>query len=668
MHAVSEGADNDLKMKLGSSVGNHKHFECWTRGFTIHHYAGKVNYEATGFCDRNRDIFFNDLIELMQSSENAFIRNLFPDVVNNSSKSRPTTAGAKIKSQANKLVEALMKCTPHYIRCIKPNETKKPHDWEGKRCKHQVEYLGLKENIRVRRAGFAYRRPFEKFMKRYSITCQQTWPKWRGDSVTGVRTILSSVNMDPGEYQLGTTKVFIKTPESLFLLEELRERKYDHFARIIQKAFCRYFARKQHIRQKEQAAEVVFGKKERRRYSINRTFAGDYIGMDQQPALKTLVGKREKIDFAESVIKYDRRFQPSKRDLVLAGKNLYLLGREKVKKGPKKGQIIEVIKRKIPISDIRQLSTSTKQDDILVIHVNNDYDTLLESAFKTELLSILNKKMKELHNKTLLVNFSDNMEVAVKKEGWSGGGVRQIKVLQGNGDATIIKIAGKVLQVMIGPGLPSTTKPSGRVADNETLQTARSVIKVVQGNSQQNRSFPAPPPSSSSFPAPPPSSSFSVPQTRNNVPVVRNNRNSRAPMAPPPTAPPPPNQPVLNWSQNSSASSSVSGVTSQSGGSNKRNDYLGTPDAGVAGAARASIRNVKGPAPRGPPKPRTAPKPPPAVARGKAIYAYEAQDVDELTIKVGEVIEIITEDPSGWWQGRLNGKQGLFPGNYVQKI
>ena len=49
------------------------------------------------------------------------------------------------------------------------------------------------------------------------------------------------------------------------------------------------------------------------------------------------------------------------------------------------------------------------------------------------------------------------MEVAVKKEGWSGGGVRQIKVLPGNGDATIIKIAGKVLQVMIGPGLPSTT-------------------------------------------------------------------------------------------------------------------------------------------------------------------------------------------------------------------
>jgi len=108
-------------------------------------------------------------------------------------------------------------------------------------------------------------------------------------------------------------------------------------------------------------AEVVYGKKERRRYSINRSFAADYIGMDQQPAIKTLVGKREKIEFAESVVKYDRRFQPSKRDLVLAGKNLFLIGREKVKKGPKKGQVIEVIKRKVPIADIRQISTSTKQ-------------------------------------------------------------------------------------------------------------------------------------------------------------------------------------------------------------------------------------------------------------------------------------------------------------------
>ena len=79
------------------------------------------------------------------------------------------------------------------FRTIKPNETKRPKDWETKRVMHQVrfricklsslsfliqiEYLGLKENVRVRRAGFAYRRPFEKFVKRYDILTDETSPR-----------------------------------------------------------------------------------------------------------------------------------------------------------------------------------------------------------------------------------------------------------------------------------------------------------------------------------------------------------------------------------------------------------------------------------------------------------------------------------------------------------
>ena len=37
------------------------------------------------------------------------------------------------QTQANKLVDTLMKCTPHYIRCIKPNETKRARDFEDSR-------------------------------------------------------------------------------------------------------------------------------------------------------------------------------------------------------------------------------------------------------------------------------------------------------------------------------------------------------------------------------------------------------------------------------------------------------------------------------------------------------------------------------------------------------
>jgi len=36
---------------------------------------------------------------------------------------------------------------------------------------------------------------------------------------------------------------------------------------------------------------------------------GDYIGMEDHPELRQFVGKREKIDFADTVTKYDRRFK-----------------------------------------------------------------------------------------------------------------------------------------------------------------------------------------------------------------------------------------------------------------------------------------------------------------------------------------------------------------------
>lgn len=58
-----------------------------------------------------------------------------------------------------------------------------------------------------------------------------------------------------------------------------------------------------------QASDLLLNKKERRRNSINRNFIGDYIGMEEHPELRQFVGKREKIDFADTVTKYDRRFK-----------------------------------------------------------------------------------------------------------------------------------------------------------------------------------------------------------------------------------------------------------------------------------------------------------------------------------------------------------------------
>ena len=58
-----------LQKLAGSSVGSHRHYQGSNVGFVIHHYAGKVAYDADGFCERNRDVLFSDLIQLMQTSE-----------------------------------------------------------------------------------------------------------------------------------------------------------------------------------------------------------------------------------------------------------------------------------------------------------------------------------------------------------------------------------------------------------------------------------------------------------------------------------------------------------------------------------------------------------------------------------------------------------------------
>ncbi|KAJ6664230.1 hypothetical protein lerEdw1_008449, partial [Lerista edwardsae] len=472
MHAVGEGADQTLLQKLQMQIGTHEHFNSWNQGFIIHHYAGKVSYDMDGFCERNRDVLFMDLIELMQSSELPFIKALFPENLQAEKKGRPTTAGSKIKKQANDLVGTLMKCTPHYIRCIKPNETKKPRDWEESRVKHQVEYLGLKENIRVRRAGYAYRRVFKKFL--------------------------------------------------------------------------------------------------------------------QRAAFRTLSKERHVLN------------------LLWPGYSFH----------------------------------STMQDDLFVLH-EQEYDSLLESVFKTEFLTLLSKRFEEKTQRRLVLKFSNTLEVKLKKENWgpwSAGGSRQVQFSQGQGDKAVLKPSNKVLQVSIGPGLPKNSCPTKR---NVTQTRGSSNIRT-QGHNYPTRVAPPPPGHHQN-------GVIKAPQLALHPQDLANQRAGQKGLYTTMARPPLP--------QVSSGSDRISQQPSSL-------DFLRVPDQGAAGARRQTTNR---PPPAGG-RPKPQPKPKPQVPQCRALYAYDAQDTDELSFNANDVIDIIKEDPSGWWTGRLRGKQGLFPNNYVAKV
>ena len=69
------------------------------------------------------------------------------------------------------------------------------------------------------------------------------------------------------------------------------------------------------------------------------------------------------------------------------------------------------------------------------------------------------------------------------------------------------------------------------------------------------------------------------------------------------------------------------------------------------------------------------PPPPSAVSAPKSTkkfvkvtFDYDASQEDELELKVGQIIELLEDDDDGWWKGKINGKQGMFPSNFVEVI
>ena len=91
----------------------------------------------------------------------------------------------------------------------------------------------------------------------------------------------------------------------------------------------------------------------------------------------------------------------------------------------------------------------------------------------------------------------------------------------------------------------------------------------------------------------------------------------------------------------------------------------GTSTAPASGALAAAAAHKK-PAPP-PPKPKPG-RLTQNVETVTALYDYGAQEAGDLSFSAGDVIEIVhrTQDQNEWWTGRVDGREGQFPGNYVQ--
>ena len=112
-----------------------------------------------------------------------------------------------------------MRAQPSYIRTIKPNQNRSASEFDDKAVLHQIKYLGLQENIRVRRAGFAYRNTFDKMVERFYLLSPNTSYAgeytWQRDAKSACEKILTDTGISKDEWQMGVTKAFIKNPETV---------------------------------------------------------------------------------------------------------------------------------------------------------------------------------------------------------------------------------------------------------------------------------------------------------------------------------------------------------------------------------------------------------------------------------------------------------------------
>ncbi|XP_021060664.1 unconventional myosin-Ia [Mus pahari] len=245
-------SDSTFLAKLNQLFSKHSHYESKvsqnaqrqydrTMGlscFRISHYAGKVTYNVTGFIDKNNDLLFRDLSQTMWKAQHPLLKSLFPEGnPKEASLKRPPTAGTQFKNSVAILMKNLYSKNPNYIRCIKPNDQQQQGRFTSEMVMVQARYLGLLENVRVRRAGYAFRQGYKPFLERYRLLSRSTWPRWNGDDREGVEKVLGSLTLSSEELAYGKTKIFIRSPKTLFYLEEQRRLRLQQLATLIQKVY-----------------------------------------------------------------------------------------------------------------------------------------------------------------------------------------------------------------------------------------------------------------------------------------------------------------------------------------------------------------------------------------------------------------------------------------------
>ncbi|XP_052455434.1 unconventional myosin-VIIa isoform X2 [Carassius gibelio] len=260
--------------------------------FGIKHFAGVVYYDTKGFLEKNRDALSSDVIQLIQTSSNKLLKQIFRNELGTAetktssnhtvftprnslrqtteSKKRVPTLSGQFRQSLDSLMKTLTACQPFFIRCIKPNDFKKPMLFDRELCIRQLRYSGMMETIRIRKAGYPIRHTFDEFQERYRVLLKSSVCDPKTESAKKCCESICENVLIEEDWKIGKTKVFLKDFHDTFL-ELARDKALNEKALLIQRVLRGYKHRKAFLRKRRAAVTIQKtwrGHKDRKLYRV----------------------------------------------------------------------------------------------------------------------------------------------------------------------------------------------------------------------------------------------------------------------------------------------------------------------------------------------------------------------------------------------------------------
>mmetsp|Transcript_84182 Transcript_84182/g.176163 ORF Transcript_84182/g.176163 Transcript_84182/m.176163 type:complete len:1205 (-) Transcript_84182:522-4136(-) len=224
--------------------------------FVVQHFAGPVEYASEEFLAKNKDELSADVLECMQGSSKASVRQLFEahgrsfGAQTAAASGRVTRAKAysvssEFRQQLSDLMTGIRETTPHFVRCIKPNPENLPKRFHRVSVVEQLRYQGVLEAIRVSRAGYPVRQRHREAVRDY-LAIAPADPKLkrrlevelgRGAFAEAAKLLFGDLAASFSELsgesmQVGRTMVFLKREASEKLATALRRHRAKAATRI----------------------------------------------------------------------------------------------------------------------------------------------------------------------------------------------------------------------------------------------------------------------------------------------------------------------------------------------------------------------------------------------------------------------------------------------------